>query len=45
MKEKQPQGTQQFPWENPKGKNPPKLPQYRLPVCNDQRTKYHQVRD
>ena len=28
MKEKQPQGTQQFPWENPKGKKPTKLCHY-----------------
>ena len=33
--------TQQFTLGNSKGKNPAKLPQYRLPECNGQRTWYH----
>ena len=41
MKETQSQGTQQFTLRNPKGKNPKKLPQYRLPECNAQRTRSH----
>ena len=41
MKETQSQGTQQFILGNLKGKNPAKLPLYRLLEYNAQRTKFH----
>ena len=41
MKETKSQGTQQFIL----GKTQQKVPQYRLPVWNDQRPRSHQVRD
>ena len=45
MKETKSQGIHELNLGNSKGKNPTKIPQYILPVCNDQRTRSHQVKD